>query len=97
LNTPAFESIHQFAGGVKTLAHQDRLLAHGDEGILEETGLVLRRRGRRHFGSLTLSSVVGKVLDWLAQGEGKNKVPITGESCATLKARTIEAEVLQAE
>jgi hypothetical protein len=48
LNVPAFEGIHQLPRSVQAFAHQCRLLAHGDEGILEEPGLVLGRRGGRH-------------------------------------------------
>jgi hypothetical protein len=48
LNTPAFERIHQLPWRIQTLAHQRCLLAHSDEGILEEPGLVLGGRGGRH-------------------------------------------------
>lgn len=45
LNEPAFESIHQLSWGVQTFAHEGSLLAHSDQGILEQAGLILRLRG----------------------------------------------------
>ena len=47
-NIPALESIHELPGGVETFSHESGLLAHSDQGIFEEAGLVLRRRGGRH-------------------------------------------------
>lgn len=51
---PALESIHELAGGVETFAHEGALLAHGNQGIFEEAGLVLRRRGGRHVACLLI-------------------------------------------
>ncbi len=52
LDAPALEGIHQLPWRVQAFAHQGGLLAHGDEGILEEAGLVLGRRGVGHGGCL---------------------------------------------
>lgn len=46
--TPALERIHQLARRLKAPAHQQRLLAHHAEGILEQASLVFYRRRRRH-------------------------------------------------
>jgi len=58
LNEPAFKGIHELARGIQTLAHQDRLLAHGNQGILEEPGLVLRLRGIGHVALLLCLSLL---------------------------------------
>lgn len=55
---PALESIHELSGGVETFAHEGALLAHGDQGIFEEAGLILRRRGGRHVASLLLVALL---------------------------------------
>lgn len=45
---PALQGIHQLAGRLKTSAHQESLLAHDDQCILQKPRLVLDRRRRRH-------------------------------------------------
>lgn len=48
-DVPALQSIHELAWSVEALSHEGGLLAHCDQGILEEACLVLRRNGsRRH-------------------------------------------------
>lgn len=58
-NEPAFEGIHELARGIQTLAHQDCLLAHGNQGILEEAGLILRLRGIGHVALLLCMAQLG--------------------------------------
>jgi hypothetical protein len=45
---PALQGIHKFARCFKALAHDRSLLADGDQGIFEQSGLVLCRRWRGH-------------------------------------------------
>lgn len=45
---PAFKSIHQLPGCLQAPPHQQCLLSHYGKGILQEAGLVLYRRRRRH-------------------------------------------------
>jgi hypothetical protein len=50
-DVPAFERIHQLAGGFQTSAHEHCLLANHAQGIFEEAGFVFAawRRTRRHI------------------------------------------------
>jgi hypothetical protein len=48
MSSPALERIHQLAGRLEAPAHEQRLLAHHDERILEQAGLVFDGRRRRH-------------------------------------------------
>jgi hypothetical protein len=57
LNTPAFQGVHQLPRRVQAFAHQGGLLAHGNEGVLEEARLVLGQRGGRH-GAGDVAAVV---------------------------------------
>lgn len=47
---PAFEGVHELARGVEAFPHERGLLPHCHEGILEQAGLVLGQRRRRHGG-----------------------------------------------
>lgn len=63
VDSPALQRIHQFAWRVQAFPHQGRLLAHGDEGILEEARLILGYRGIRHVGKRRdLRRLRGRVL-----------------------------------
>ena len=54
---PALQSIHELAGGLQTFTHHMCLLPYHEQGILQESSLVLDGRGSSHcapIGHLTI-------------------------------------------
>jgi hypothetical protein len=47
-HVPALQSVHELSGRIEAFPHERRLLAHGDQGILEQSSLILQGGRRGH-------------------------------------------------
>lgn len=48
---PAFQGIHELSRRIEAFPHERRLLAHCNQGILQQPSLILRGGGRSHCRS----------------------------------------------